>query len=462
MSAHLAAACRSCEPRAEGTRIRGCSARPHAARLEDVNESKLVERSAANGPRVDLWYAIVLFGAAALAIWLGIERQGGVLQTHGADVAAFFLIYGLVTVSIGYRHPYLGYYSFDRVAQVASILVLGPVDAAWINGLASLIYPWHRLLGGASRSQVLVASITNAGMMALMILIAGSLYTMLGGDVPLLTLTPTSLLWLLIMVATMQVMNHIAMLGALRATGARPEKLFNLFSIGFELSAAATAVLVALVFNTMSTPALMLLLGVLTLGMLVIRQFANMRLQLERLVEERTRDLQAKTLELEQQAMQDTLTGLHNRRYADNFLARHLDDGERRSPLVIAMADIDFFKRINDGHSHAVGDSVLRRVGEILRARCRKTDMIARYGGEEFLLCFPDTDLNDAIRLCETLRSAVEKAGWANLGLSDGVTVSFGIAVVHARPSCGDTPLREADQRLYAAKRLGRNRVVAG
>jgi len=432
------------------------------ARLDDVNESKPMESPApvAMGLRSDFWYALTLFSAAALAVWAGIESQGGVLQIHDADVAAFFLVYGLVTISIGYPHPHFGYYSFDRVAQVASILVLGPVDAAWINGLASLLYPWHRLLKGVSASDVLVASVNNAGMMALMILISGSLYTSLGGDVPLLALTPRNVLLLLLLVATMQLLNDLGMLGALRATGGRPEKFFNLFSVGVELGSAATAVLVALVFNVMDMQALVLLLGVLTLGMLAIRQFANMRQQLERLVEERTRDLQAKTLELEQQAMRDTLTGLYNRRYADEFLARQLSDRGTASRTVIAMADIDFFKRINDGYSHAIGDAVLRRVAELLKARCRKSDMIARYGGEEFLLCFPDTDVKGAMRLCETLRSAVENASWANVGLADGVTLSFGIAAGSATAT-SDSLLREADRRLYEAKRRGRNRVVA-
>src|SRR5690606_28925094 len=351
------------------------------ARLDDVNESKPMESPApvAMGLRSDVWYALTLFSAAALAVWAGIESQGGVLQIHEADVAAFFLVYGLVTISIGYPHPHFGYYSFDRVSQVASILVLGPVDAAWINGLASLLYPWHRLFKGVSASDVLVASINNSGMMALMILISGTIYTMLGGDVPLLALTPKNLLLLFVLVGTMQLLNDLAMLGALRATGGSPKNFFNLFSVGLELGSAATAVLVALVFNAMDMPTLVLLLGVLTLGMLAIRQFANMRQQLERLVEERTRDLQAKTLELERQATRDTLTGLYNRRYADDFLARHLSGASRPGRLVIAMADIDFFKRINDGHSHVIGDKVLRRVAEILRARCRKTDMIARY-----------------------------------------------------------------------------------
>src|SRR5690606_22641040 len=139
---------------------------------------------------------------------------------------------------------------------------------AWINGLASLLYPWHRLLKGVPASDVLVASINNAGMMALMILVAGALYTWLGGDVPLTQLNATNLLLLLGLVLTMQLLNDLGMLAALKLTGGNPAVFFNLFSVGLELGSAATAVLVALVFNLMDTPSLILLLAVLTLGML--------------------------------------------------------------------------------------------------------------------------------------------------------------------------------------------------
>jgi diguanylate cyclase (GGDEF)-like protein len=428
-----------------------------------LTDIELQDPASARGkvPSADLWYAIGLFAAAALAVAIAIRQQGGVLLTHDADVAVFFLAYGLFTIAIGYPHPHFGYYSFDRVSQVASVLVLGPVDAAWINGLASLIYPWHRVLKGTSPSSALVASINNSGMMALMILLAGLLYTSLGGPVPLRELTPVNVALLLGLVLAVQVLNDLGMLGALRASGGSPSKFFNVFSIGLELGSAATAVLVAIVFNVMDTAVFALLLGVLTLGMLSMRQFAFMRYRLELLVEERTRDLHEKSLELERQATQDMLTGLYNRRYADEFLERQLEGSKRRPErFAIALADIDMFKQINDGHSHATGDDVLRKVADIMRSRCRTTDVIARYGGEEFLLCFPDTNINAATRLCEELRGAVESADWSPLGLGDGVTLSFGIAAC-GPDSTRDSLLGKADLHLYAAKRRGRNRVVA-
>lgn len=413
-------------------------------------------------PRADLWYALGLFLFAAVAIALAIQRQGGVLPTQDLDVGVFFLVYALVTITIGYPHPHFGYYSFDRIAQVASILVLGPVDAAWINGLASLLYPWHRLWKGESVRSVLVASVNNSGMMALMILLGGTLYTELGGPVPLLELTLENVILLFALVIAMQLLNDLGMLGLLYVSGGNPGKFFNVFSIGLELGSAATAVLVAIVFNAMDIGVFALLLTVLTLGMLSMRQFAYMRYRLELLVDERTQDLHAKSLELERQATQDMLTGLYNRRFADQFLEQQLSlgyDGLGRS-FVIALADIDLFKQINDGYSHATGDDVLRKVAQILSAHCREKDVIARYGGEEFLLCFPETTLEAAAGICEELRAAVENEDWAPVGLGTTVTLSFGIAAA-AADSTSESLLGTADLHLYSAKRRGRNRVVA-
>jgi diguanylate cyclase (GGDEF)-like protein len=211
----------------------------------------------------------------------------------------------------------------------------------------------------------------------------------------------------------------------------------------------------------MSTEVLVLTLAVLSVGMLALRQFANMRHKLELIVAERTQKLEEKTRELELQATRDNLTGLFNRRYADDYLVRELDICRReRRRFAVALADIDFFKRVNDTHSHATGDAVLRRVASILRERCRASDVLARYGGEEFLVCLPSTELREAQRLCEGLRAAVESANWAELGLADGVTISFGIAEYRADVS-PERLLNRADERLYEAKNGGRNLVVA-
>jgi diguanylate cyclase (GGDEF)-like protein len=412
--------------------------------------------------RMQAIYVGVLFAAAWALVGVVVAR-GDALPQSGAELAsaAFFFAYGLFTISVGYQHPSLGYYSFDRVAQVASILVLGPVAAALINGLASFVYPWHRLWKGVPPRDVLFAALHNSGLMASVVLVAGSAYVALGGPVPLTALTGSAVVTLLVLVLGMQLLNDAGMLVLLVLGRKSLRGFFNAFSYAMELGAGATAVLVALIYSTMQIEVLILTLAVLSVGMLALRQFADMRQKLELIVAERTQKLEEKTRELERQATRDNLTGLFNRRYADDYLGRALEACRReRRHLTVALADIDLFKRINDLHSHATGDAVLRRVAATLRQHCRTSDVLARYGGEEFLLCFPSTELREARLICEELRAAVEGTNWAQLGLAAGVTISFGIAEYRTDTS-PERLVGQADIRLYEAKNRGRNLVVA-
>jgi diguanylate cyclase (GGDEF)-like protein len=412
--------------------------------------------------RAETLYVCALFAVAWIVLGVALARGDAVPQSASEIVAAvFFLAYGLYTITVGYQHPTLGYYSFDRVAQVASILVLGPWLAAAINGLASFLYPWHRLWKGVPLRNVVRAAMNNSGLMAAITMIAGSVYTVLGGPIPLMNLTGPVVVELIVLVLLMQLLNDAGML-VLLALGRRSlAGFFNGFTYALELGSGATAVLVALIYNTMDAEVLLLTLVVLTAGMLALRQFANMRHKLEALVAERTQKLEEKTRELEVQATRDNLTGLFNRRYADDYLARELDSCRReRRRFTVAFADIDLFKRVNDLHSHATGDAVLRRVAATLRERCRAGDVLARYGGEEFLLCLPNTDLREAQSLCEELRVAIESSDWGQLGLAGAITISFGIAEYRGDASA-DRLLNRADERLYDAKNGGRNLVVA-
>lgn len=411
--------------------------------------------------RAGVVFALAMFVAAALALALVLRHSGGLLTDRSWPIAVFFVGYGLFTISVGYRGPNQHYYSFDRIAQVASILVLGPVDAAWINGLASLVYPLHRLRQGVPARNVLYASLVNSGVMTLSVLAAGLLYTRIGGEVPLVTLDGGAVVALLVLVLAMQVVNDVAMLALNVLLGRGRADAFSVFSFALELGASATGMLVALIFNRLELPVFLLLLTVLGVGMLALRQFAVMRYRLVGIVDERTRSLLEKTLELERLATQDNLTGLYNRRYADAWLAQQIElESRHPQQLTVALADIDFFKQINDRHSHATGDAVLRRVAAILQGRCRAADMVARYGGEEFLFCFPSTGLREAQDLCESLRSAIAGADWSQLGLAEPVTLSFGLASGPPGASL-ESLLRQADSRLYAAKDSGRNRVMA-
>jgi diguanylate cyclase (GGDEF)-like protein len=408
-----------------------------------------------------LGYAATLFVVAVVVLGVAAARTGAPFAGQAPGVILFFLGYGLFTIAIGYRHPSSAYYSFDRIAQIASILVLGPLPAALINGLASFVYPWHRLLKGTPLREVVVAVLNNAGLMALIIFVSGHVYTAVGGAVPLTEISVASLLALLALVLSMQVLNDAGYAGLMLAARKKYSYDFSWFSVGLELGSAVTAVLVALVYSLMPIEVFVLLLIVLSVGMLALRQFADMRYKLELIVEERTKSLREKTLELERQATQDKLTGLFNRRYADTYLEQQLEYAKRyRQHFTIALADLDRFKQINDLHSHAAGDEVLRKVAEIFRERCRKTDMVARYGGEEFLICFPETDIRKASAICEQLRLAIEMEVWSFAGGGCAVTVSFGLAERRA-DSSRESLLNAADLRLYAAKNNGRNLVIA-
>jgi diguanylate cyclase (GGDEF)-like protein len=402
---------------------------------------------------------VLLSSMAVIAVWFCLP---GSLDPADWPQALFFLLFGLFTISIGYAHPVFGYVSFDRVAQVSSILVLGPVDAAWINGLASLLYPWHRLRKGVPLRTVVSAALINSGLMTLMVLAGGLLYVALDGPVPLAELQPRSFAAIVLMLLAMQVINEGGMMALVRARGQPARDSLSLFDTSTELTAGLIAVLVAIVWTRMETEVFVLLLAVLVAGMLALKRFAEMRLKLERLVGERTEALHDKTLQLERLAALDTLTGLYNRRHADAYLKHAMDHATRHDGVLsIALADIDHFKQINDGHSHAVGDRVLKRVAQIFTQRMRASDLVARYGGEEFLFCFVDMGRDESARVCEDLRLAVEREPWSELSPGLQVTLSIGV-VTRQDEQQPQALLHDTDTCLYRAKHLGRNRVVAG
>jgi diguanylate cyclase (GGDEF)-like protein len=403
---------------------------------------------------------VALFLAALLALTLAMPHSQ--VDAQDGPVLLFFLLFGLFTIAIGYADPVFGHVSFDRVAQVSSILIFGPVDAAWINGLASLIYPWHRLRKGVPLTNVALAALTNSGLMTLMILGAGLLYTAVGGEVPLTQVGMMDMGPLLLLLLAMQVINEGGMMLLVRMRAPPTPYTLNLSDTATELMAGLTAVLVAIVWNRMEPAVFVLLLAVLAAGMLALKNFAEMRLRLERLVEKRTAALHEKTQQLERLVARDALTGLFNRRHADQFLLREVARARREQiPVTVALADIDHFKQINDEHSHGVGDRVLGQVGHILNSHLRDGDLVARYGGEEFLLCFIGLDEPAGARACEELRIAIERAEWHALTPGLRVTMSIGVVCSEADPDATSL-LEHADACLYRAKRLGRNRVEIG
>jgi diguanylate cyclase (GGDEF)-like protein len=157
----------------------------------------------------------------------------------------------------------------------------------------------------------------------------------------------------------------------------------------------------------------------------------------------------------------DSLTGLWNRRRSDDHLAALIAvPSPERAPISVAILDLDHFKQINDTFTHAVGDSVLRRVADILRSVVEPVGQAARHGGEEFLLILDATG-DRAAQICETVRLALANHDWHDIAAGLRVTTSIG--VTELRPyDDAQSALVRADDHLYAAKHAGRNRVSAG
>ena len=163
--------------------------------------------------------------------------------------------------------------------------------------------------------------------------------------------------------------------------------------------------------------------------------------------------------QLRELSVRDALTKLHNRRHFDEHAATLFSQAVRhKRPLSVVIGDIDYFKRINDQFSHATGDAVLRKVGEILRGHMRLTDLVARYGGEEFVIALPETPLPQAASLCDKLRKLIEDFPWHEVHPDLKVTMSMGVYGDLAAGTA-EAMLQKADALLYRAKEGGRNQV---
>jgi diguanylate cyclase (GGDEF)-like protein len=162
-------------------------------------------------------------------------------------------------------------------------------------------------------------------------------------------------------------------------------------------------------------------------------------------------------------SVRDRLTGCFNREYCLETLQRELRRAKRSvRPLSIVMFDIDNFKRLNDELGHLGGDEILRAVGAQLTRVLRSTDVACRYGGDEFLIILPDTDLQGAERVAETLRREVATLALAGTGERVfAVTASVGLATAAPGELDATAFIKMADEALYQAKHLGRNRVCA-
>jgi diguanylate cyclase (GGDEF)-like protein len=161
--------------------------------------------------------------------------------------------------------------------------------------------------------------------------------------------------------------------------------------------------------------------------------------------------------------IQDGLTRINNHRYLSEVLEREVARSHRhRRPLSVLIFDIDKFKSINDTHGHLCGDFVLRELAGVVGMTVRKEDVFARYGGEEFVLVLVETGLNEAVLAAERIREAVANHSFRFEAIPIRLTISVGVATTNGDPPI--TPevlLKNADERLYEAKRTGRNKVVS-
>ena len=161
---------------------------------------------------------------------------------------------------------------------------------------------------------------------------------------------------------------------------------------------------------------------------------------------------------VERQALVDGLTGLANRRAANEALHAEAARAERlETPLSVVLADLDGFKDVNDEHGHAVGDAVLRVFAEVLRETLRESDVAGRWGGEEFLVLLPGADEDGAAQLAERVRARLAERSIPGLPALH-VTASFGVAE-YVGETNAEQLLAAADGALYRAKRAGKDRV---
>ncbi len=166
--------------------------------------------------------------------------------------------------------------------------------------------------------------------------------------------------------------------------------------------------------------------------------------------------------ELKAQSTHDSLTGLYNRRFLEEYIQKEFFKAQR-SPMSFALllVDIDYFKLINDNHGHLIGDKVLQAVAQQLNNNCRKSDLLCRWGGEEFLLFLRESSKDHVRYRAESIRKSIERLELEMPGIKLApLTISIGVSFYPEDGDDLDSLTGKADEALYQAKNQGRNRVV--
>ncbi|OVE78181.1 hypothetical protein BVX98_01210, partial [bacterium F11] len=164
--------------------------------------------------------------------------------------------------------------------------------------------------------------------------------------------------------------------------------------------------------------------------------------------------------QVQDSALRDGLTGLlTHRAFQESLESAILESSRYNQPLSLILTDVDHFKSINDNYGHQAGDEILQGFAHILARNVREVDVVARYGGEEFVLILLQTNHRDAMEIAEHLRLDLEAQRFEVGGKVINMTGSFGVATFPDDSTSSQQLIRQADQRLYAAKQAGRNQV---
>ncbi|NVK57049.1 MAG: diguanylate cyclase [Alteromonadaceae bacterium] len=186
-------------------------------------------------------------------------------------------------------------------------------------------------------------------------------------------------------------------------------------------------------------------------------QLEAVRSELEQMNKTLEEKVKQRTLELEMQANTDAVTGIASRYAIIERLQQCYSSFQRyRRMFSILMIDIDHFKQVNDNHGHQIGDDVLHELAQCIFNNIRGSDTVGRYGGEEFLVILPESDADKSFELAERIRAEIAQLRLAN---EIRVTASVGISTITEGTNC-DILISQADKALYAAKKLGRNKVI--
>lgn len=177
-------------------------------------------------------------------------------------------------------------------------------------------------------------------------------------------------------------------------------------------------------------------------------------------LEQKLAEIKSLQSSLQEQAMRDPLTDLYNRRYMDEMLKKEFARAQRKDyPITIILFDIDFFKKLNDTYGHTAGDKVLENLGKVFSTHIRIDDYAIRYGGEEFLVVLPQVPYSRSLLRGNQIRQVVQQVVTEYNGKQMQVTISGGVA---GFPDHGSNPyevIARADEALYKAKEMGRNRI---